>query len=139
MLPFSIERLIMDMEYDISSISTDLIRCKFKFCTEFEKELSLQANEYSQTVFDYLYNLFFFKKAFGEIKFKKYLEQFKDIDFRNPSSVCGYVSKMYQVFLVSYKEYFMDYFGFNHEDPLYIQQKIDQNRSAFREKILEYY
>ena len=139
MLPFSVDRMILEMRHDMDAISHDIIKHKFNFCNAFEKELGLGASEYSQTVFDYLFNLFFFKKAFGDADFKRLIEDVHDLDFQNPQQTCAYISAKYSDFLVVYHKYFMDYFGFNHQDDLYIARKINDNRETFRRKLLEYY
>ncbi len=138
MLPFTIDKLIMDMDDDMDTISHNIIEWKHQFCVNFERELDLEVGDYSQSVFDYLFNLYFFKKAFGKVEFKRYLEEFKDINFRNSFQACNYISQKYMEFIVLYKKHFMDYFGFNHEDPLYIQRKIDKDKSGMRQKIMEY-
>ena len=60
MLPFTIDRIIMDMNHNMKDIVNDIIPWKYKFCNDFETELGLETSEYSQSVFDYLFNLFYF-------------------------------------------------------------------------------
>ena len=139
MLPFSVDKLIMDMSHDMDIIKHDIINRKHSFCVSFEKELSLQVGDYSQSVFDYVYNLFFFKQAFKKEELKRLVEEFKDMNFLNSANTCQYISKKYLEFIVIYKKHFMDYFGFNHEDPLYMHRKIQANKSDIIQKLLEYY
>lgn len=148
MLPFSIDRLLLEMQEEMDIISRDLVNRKFRFCNSFEKELDLEPSEYSQMIFDYIFNLFHFKNALGT-DFKKYLEEFKDLDFNNNYSISNYLNGginidgsfrpgKYMEFVMKYKQYFMDYFGFNHEDPLYIQRKFNDNKSSLIQKLMEY-
>ncbi len=138
MLPFSVDKMIMEMRHNIEDIKHNIIKYKYSFCCEFEKELGIGASEYSQTIFDYLFNLFYFKQAFGD-NFKKYVQEFKDVNFKSAVATCNYISSKYQEFIVIYKQHFFDYFGFKHEDPLYITRKIHDNRKNVREKLMEYY
>lgn len=148
MLPFTIDRLIMDMNHNIIEISKDIIKWKYKFCCDFEKEMDLESSNYSETIFDYIFNLFYFKRAFKEGELKKYVEEFKDLDFQRPTMIYEYLNGktengfyhagQYAKMIVLYKNCFMDYFGFMHEDQLYIQRKIDSNKINMREKLMEY-
>lgn len=139
MLPFSIDKLLLDLKHDMDVIKTDFVKHKYQFCVLFEKELFLEVGDYAQTVFDYAFNLFFFKRAFTREDFKMYLEEFKDLNFMNSNVVCSYISAQYMKFIIIYKKYFMDYFGYNHEDNLYIARKIEADRKGTIQKILEYY
>lgn len=139
MLPFTIDRLILSMDEEIEEISKNIMPYKFKFCTEFENELGMDPSEYSQSVFDYVFNLYFFSKAFDKVTFKRYLDELRGLNFLNPAETCDYISKKYLEFIFSYKKYFMDYFGFNSEDPYYIQRKMQANRSEITRKLVEYY
>ena len=139
MLPFTIDNMILDMFYEMDEISKNIVKYKYKFCIDLEKELSLDVSEYSQNIFDYLFNLMFFKKAFTREDLRKYLNEFKGLDFKNISEVSSYINIKYGEFVIKYKNYFMDYFEFSHEDPLYIQRKIHDKKNHVYEKMLSYY
>jgi len=139
MLPFTVDKILMDMNHEMDDISKNIVKWKYKFCLDFERELQLEPSEFSQTVFDYIFNLYFFRKAFGKLDFKRYVEDLKDLNFLNTAKTCEYINKKYGEFIIVYKKYFMDYFGLSHEDPLYIERKFHDNRAEMRNKILEYY
>lgn len=139
MIPNSISKMIVDMKHDMTSISNNIVKWKYKFCVDFEKEMDIEPSNYSQSIFDYLFNLFFFKKAFSELDFKKYLNEFKELNFRDIFDVSDYIKKKYQEFIIKYKTFFMDHFGFKHDDPMYIERKIQDNKKQTVQKLLEYY
>jgi hypothetical protein len=138
MLPFSVDRLLIAMSNDFDLVKKDIVSYKFNFCNEFEKELNLEVGEYSQLVFDYIFNLYNFRQAFGRDEFRSLIEDVKDMNFSNHSTISDYVSLKYKSFLTIYQKYFMDYFGFKHADPLYMSRKIEGNREEIRGKILTY-
>lgn len=74
----------------------------------------------------------------SELIFRKNLEDFKDMDFRNAAKTCNYIESKCMELVLSHRTYFFDFFGFKHEDPLYITRKMMDNKSAIRQKILEY-
>lgn len=140
MLPFTVDKMLMSMRDNMEHIKSNVIKYKFDFSNDFVKELKLQGSiEYADTVFDYIYNLFFFKKAFGPVAHKKYVEELKDQDFRHPPRTCAYISNKYASILIIYKKYFMDYYGFTNDDPQNWARKIAANRSTIIEKVLNYY
>lgn len=138
MLPFSVDSMILEMRHNMNKISADIIKYKSKFCNEFEKELSLEVGEYSHSIFDYLFNLFYFKKAFGDIELRKLIEEFKDMNFLDIYNTSEYIKLKYNHFIVAYKKHFLDYFGFKNDDPLYIQRKMDANKHEILDKLLRY-
>lgn len=138
-LPFCVDKIMMEMKHDMAQISKDIVKHKYKFCCDFEKELGMEPSEYSQAIFDYIFNLYNFKKAFGEESFRKNIEEFKDINFLNASLASSYINNKYREFITVYKTYFMDYFGLKYEDDYYIAKKIHDNRKDFKQKLLEYY
>jgi hypothetical protein len=139
MLPFSVDKMMIEMNHNMEIIKNDTIKWKFKFCNDFEKEMKIEVGEYSHSVFDYLFNLFLFKQAFDKEDFRKYVQEFKNMDFKNAQITCRYISEKYNEFVIKYKKHFMDYFGFKHEDPLYMQRKIESNRKEIYQKMVEYY
>ena len=139
MIPYSVDKLILNMIEDMDTIKKDIVPWKFNFCNEFEKELDLEMGEYSQSVFDYVFNLFFFKQAFGKDGLKKKIDEIRDLNFYNSQQTCEFFSKQYLEFIILYKKHFMDYFGFSHDDPLHIQRKIDSSKGSIGQKLLEYF
>ena len=138
MLPFSVDNMILEMRHEMDKISSNIVKYKFKFCNEFEKELNLEIGEYSHNVFDYLFNLFYFKKAFGDVEFRKLVEEFKDMNFLDIQTTCAYFNMKYQYFIIAYKKHFLDYFGFKNDDPALIQRKMDSNKNEILDKLLRY-
>ena len=127
------------MNYDFKDVEKNIVKYKYNFCCDFEKEMDFDVSEYSQGIFDYLFNLFKFKKPLGELVFKKNLDEFKGMNFKNPSELNDYIKNKYPQLIMANKQYFMDYFGFKHEDPLYMSRKIDANKDQFRQKLMEFY
>lgn len=138
MIPRCIDRMILTLKHGVKDVEKNLVAHKYGFGVDMTREMGGGDIGYYDTIFDYIYNIYHFRKAFTDLDFKKYIEEFKDMDFRKASQVCSKISENYTLFLVSYKKFFMDYYGFNHEDPLYITRKISDNRNDFKEKLLNY-
>ncbi len=137
-VPRCIDRLMLTLKHDVKEVEKEVIKHKYAFGIEMIRAMEGGDVTYYDAIFDYLFNLFYFRKAFSDVDFKKYIEEFKDMDFRKPAQVCAKINDNYMLFVASYKGFFMDYYGFNNEDPLYMSRKIEGNRREFKEKMLNY-
>jgi hypothetical protein len=150
MLPFIVEKLMMDFTHEMKDIKKDLPKKKYSFCLDFQREMNGVGFDYATMIFDYLFNLYFFRHAFGSKEFKNLIEDFKDQDFLKPHLVKEYLygkkdeqgqiitMGQYYALVVKYKTHFMNYFGFNHDDPLYVARKIHDEKKPMRQKLMEY-
>lgn len=137
-LPFCIDKLINQMDYCFRDIEKDIKKYKFEFYKEFKKEMSHEHQFYPDDIFDFIYNLFYFKKAFSDKNFNMYLENFKDFNFKNEAETRLNCKKLYISFLMDYKKYFMEFFRIDHDDKDYFKQKFDMNKAGMINKLLEY-
>lgn len=138
MIPFCLDKLLTKLDYDIKSIEKDLIHNKYSFCNQFKKDIGLRHDAYAQDVFDFAYNLFFFKKALSEKDFKRWLEDFRDCDFKNEVKTRMLFPVIYQQMIFSYKKFFLDYLKIEHDDADYLKYKFEKNKTEFLNKLLEY-
>lgn len=136
MTPFSVQNLLMSLS-NIKDVKDNIVEYKFNFCTEFEKELGLQSSKYSEDVFDFLYNIFDYKKVFKPIRFSQILSDIFDMDFKSFFVVKEYFTNMYTEMVFLNRDYFFSIFKFDHSDPNYISKKFMENRTENLEKLIK--
>lgn len=136
MTPFSIQNLIQDF---IGLNSIDLVATKFRFCNDFEKELNLPNGDYSESIFDFLFNFFNNKKFFSDHKFKEIRGILLDVDYLNFSEVKTLINSIYSEIIVKGKDYFLGIMGINKFDlegePQEVEARIREKATKFHEII----
>lgn len=136
MTPFSIQNLCMKMR-NIKSIKENITEEKYTFCIDFEKELGLQKGNYSEDLFDFIYNIHDYKKVFLGNRFNKMISDIFDMDFKNFFIVQEYISNMYNEMVFLNRDYFFSIFKFDHDDPAYIGKKFMENRQDNYDKFIK--
>lgn len=110
MLPFVIDKLIvLFRRTHIKKIREDLSLIKYNFCMEFEKELKLSNSNYPENVFDFIYNIHYLKQGISIECFKKYLQEIKDLDYKNKTLVNDTIFRVYKELIFTYKDYVLNY------------------------------
>jgi len=138
MTPFCVDKLMIDMNRSFVEYEKNVIKYKLLFCREFNIEMGYKFESYGEDLFDFIYNLYAFKKSFNKKDFQRWKDRLRDSDFKNELETRQKFQKMYQEFLVSYKKYFMDYFRLEYDCPDYFQLKYNENKNDFINKMVEY-
>lgn len=138
MSPFSVQNLCLSLK-NISYIKSNLINEKYKFCMEFEKELDIPNGNYSEDVFDFIYNLYDNRRIFKDSRFTSILSDFISFNFLQFHDVMEYISNIYNEMIFLGKDYFFSIFKFDHEDSNYMNKKFKDNRAENIEKLLKHF
>lgn len=135
----SINNILYNLHHNLIHVKKNVMEYKLKFCNNFEEEYMMERGNYSEIVFDYLFNLYTYRKYIEPHLFKKIIDEFYSLDLKKSKEVGDYISKKYIELLVLFKKNFMDHFRLNHDDELYIQRKIENKRDEFRDKLVNFY
>lgn len=138
MIPFSIQNLFMKLK-NFSSVKSNIIEEKFTFCKEFEKELELGSGKYSEDIFDFIYNIFEYKRVFDGNKFNKIVSDIFDMNFLEFEEVTEYISSIYIEMVFLNKNYFFDILKLNHDGIEYVEKKYHDNKREIREKLINHF
>jgi len=137
MTPFSVQNLCIKMSAIQYLKGQSLVAEKFKFCTEFEKELKIEKGSYSEDIFDFVFNVYNFKKVYTSTKFKQLLSNFLDLNFLDFTDAKQFIENSYAELVFLNRDYFYSIFKFDHDDPSYIGQKFMENIKENHAKMIE--
>ena len=99
--------------------------------------MGLQKGNYSEDLFDFIYNIHDYKKVFLGNRFNKMISDIFDMDFKNFFIVQEYISNMYNEMVFLNRDYFFSIFKFDHDDPAYIGKKFMENRQDNYDKFIK--
>lgn len=114
-----------------------LVAEKFRFCTDFEKELNIGKGEYSEDIFDFVYNIYNFKKVYTPTRFRQLLSDFLDLKFLDFVDTKQFIEGSYAEMVFLNRDYFYSIFKFDHDDPVYISTKFVENIKENHAKMIE--
>jgi hypothetical protein len=110
-VPFCVQKLILKLKQDYSNAKKMELEEKAYFCNAFEKELSLPVSDYSEQVFDYIFNLFYSKNAFKFNEFQEYLDEVLSLDYKRTVFVAAFFNEKYGKMVTIYPEFFAKHLG----------------------------
>lgn len=121
------------------NVRDNIVEEKYSFCTEFEKEMGLQNGAYSEDIFDFIYNIYSYKRIFKGKKFEQVLSDVFDMDFSKFVEVSNYIQQIYNEMVYLNRDYFFSVFKFNHEDPDRMGHEFMKNLSENYSKFMEHF
>ena len=137
MTPFSVQKLSLLLESKDPK-NFDIVNSKFLFCVEFESELNINKNNYSEDVYDYFYNLYEYRKTFRYNRWLEILEDSLNIDFKNIKLVTHYINNIYEEMIRTNSSYFLNLFKFKSHKIDGINNEFLNRAEECREIILNY-
>jgi hypothetical protein len=132
MLPFSLQRLILELRNGTKNIN--VVQSKLKFCNEFEIELKIQSSRYAEDVYDFWYNIARLSKQIKN--FDTLYKTVKSWDYKDVHGTSEEINKTYQVILSDNIELFYDIFGLTNSDPYYVTAMMEAKKKTIHSTLL---
>jgi len=136
-MSFSLQRLCMVFE-DFKSIKNNFDTAKYNFCIDFEKEYDIPG-KYSEDIFDFLYNIYDYKKVFKDNDFKKLRSDFLDLNFKNFIVVNRFINDVYQEIVLLSKTHFYEFFKLKGSNDKELAEDFGRNLQTNIEKFVAHF
>jgi|ERR1700679_604354 len=96
--PICLEELLMTAKESgfYKEGTMDFMYAKAYFCNKFDMQMKSEDNpEYSENIYDFIYNLYAHKAYFHHRDFERILAEFKDQDFKDRDNIAYFISIIY--------------------------------------------
>jgi hypothetical protein len=135
---FCLQRLCLDLR-NFQTLDSNFSFFKYNFCIDFEKEIDIPKSQYSEDVFDFLYNIYNHKKVFKGNKFKQIQDDFLGLNFNKVIEVGNYINNIYTEMAFYNRDYFYEIFKFDDNDPKKIAESFGKNLQENYDKFLKHF